>query len=230
MDWDSYSYLHVYAPHAPQHPSFIIGNRQALTDLCRLIDQALRKDTANKGFFPSDNEGYDVYVGVVKNQMIFRSLEMPYTNQFGEANQQFHFINIQNDPSAPYSPGTLFENRYKSVDKQHNTSWADNNYLQMYASYTHHHEVFIIGNKQALTTLCKLIDQALTEDQAVDDFFASDDQGYNVCVAVIAEEAIFQSLEMPYTEQFGEINLYLYYAKLNDKTQPPYSPVILFPE
>ncbi len=106
--WKYHSYLHVYAQHSHHHESFIVGNRGALVELRSLIDLALSNNTSVGGFFPSDDEGYSLYVGVVENEEVFQSLEMPYTEQFGEKNSNKYFLNLEEDLKAPYSPIILF--------------------------------------------------------------------------------------------------------------------------
>ena len=108
MSWEYHKYLHIYAQHSQHCESFIVGNREALIELRKLIDKALINDTSVSDFFPSDEEGYELFVGVVENEDIFNSLEMPYTEQFGEYNNNYYFINLKQDPKAPYSPVILF--------------------------------------------------------------------------------------------------------------------------
>lgn len=65
--------------------------------------------TAASGrFFSSDDEGYEVYVGMVNDEDVFNSLEMLYTEQFGDKNNHSMFLNLKNDP--PYDVVTIFEN------------------------------------------------------------------------------------------------------------------------
>lgn len=111
MSWDYHKYLQVYAQHTHHQESFIIGNRKGLTELRNLIDKALKEETAMGDFFPSDEEGYQLYVGLVEEEGTFCSFEMPYTEQFGDHNQNFHFVNSNVDPNAPISPVVLFQNK-----------------------------------------------------------------------------------------------------------------------
>ncbi len=110
MSWNDYKYLHIYAQHAHHQESFIVGNRKALIDLRRKIDQALANGTSIGTFFPSDDEGFQLFVGVVEDEDKFNSLEMPYTEQFGEVNHNNYFLNLKDDSNAPYSPVILFPN------------------------------------------------------------------------------------------------------------------------
>lgn len=116
MSWDYHKYLHIYAQHTHHQESFIVGNKEALLELRNLIDHALKEGEAKGVFFPSDEEGYPLYVSLVDNEDSFLSLEMPYTEQFGDYNQSFHFINTKNDPNAPYSPATLLKQDEKGEE------------------------------------------------------------------------------------------------------------------
>ncbi|WP_243290830.1 hypothetical protein [Bacillus sp. FJAT-47783] len=116
MSWKEYKYLHIYAQHSHHHESFIVGNRGALIELRTLIDNALTNNTSMGNFFPSDDEGYQLYVGVVEDEDMFMALEMPYTEQFGERNHHNYFINLKQDPKAPYSPVILFPDEGKKEE------------------------------------------------------------------------------------------------------------------
>lgn len=110
MSWDYHDYIHVYAQHSHHQESFIVGNKQALIQLRSLIDKALAEGTSKGVFFPSDDEGFDLYVAVVENEDLFQSLEMPYTEQFGDMNHHNYYVNQKDDPNAPFSPIILFPN------------------------------------------------------------------------------------------------------------------------
>ncbi|WP_145524323.1 hypothetical protein [Virgibacillus sp. SK37] len=116
MSWDYQKYLHVYAQHSHHQESFIVGNREALLELRKLIDIALSNGKSVGDFFPSDDEGFQLYVGVVESEDTFNSLEMPYTEQFGEINHNNYFINLKDDPRAPYSPVILFPDNEKEEE------------------------------------------------------------------------------------------------------------------
>lgn len=110
-------YLHVYAQHSYHQESLIVGNREGLLELRRLIDKALVQGTSASGmFFPSDDEGYEVYVGMVNDEKLFRSFEMPYTEQFGKKNDHSMFLNLNNDPNAPYDVFKIFQNTEKEEE------------------------------------------------------------------------------------------------------------------
>ena len=116
MSWKYHKYLHIYAQHSHHHESFIVGNRKALIELRNLIDKALVNNTSVGNFFPSDEEGYELYVGVVESEDTFNSLEMPYTEQFGENNSHNYFLNLKQDPKAPYSPIIIFSDEDKKEE------------------------------------------------------------------------------------------------------------------
>ena len=60
-------------------------------------------------------------------------------------------------------------------------------------------------------------------------FFASDEEGYPLYIGVVKEEAIYNSIELLYTELVVDRHSYPYFHHLKDKKEPPYSSVILFP-
>ena len=111
MSWEYHKYLHIYAQHTHHFESFIVGNRKALIELRKLIDEALVNNTSVGNFFPSDEEGYELHVRVIENEDTFNSLEMPYTEQFGKINNNIYFINLKQDPNAPYSPARFFTDK-----------------------------------------------------------------------------------------------------------------------
>lgn len=116
MSWKHQLYLHVYAQHTNHQESFIVGNRQALLELRNLIDQALIEGkAASGGFFSSDDEGYEMYVATIKDEDVFQSLEMPYTEQYGDHNDHKHFINLTNDPNAPYDVISVFQDTDEKI-------------------------------------------------------------------------------------------------------------------
>lgn len=108
-------------------------------------------------------------------------------------------------------------------------SWKHQLYLHVYAQHTNHQESFIVGNKQALLELRDLIDQALVEGKAVGGgFFSSDDEGYEMYVATIKDEDTFQSLEMPYTEQYGAQNDHSHFINIKNDQNAPYDVITVF--
>ena len=109
MSWNDFKHLQVYAQHSHHHESFIVGNKQALIELRDLIDQAIKEGEAMGDFFPSDGEGYQLYISLVNDEHTLNSLEMPYTEQYGEKNEHFQFLNLNDDPKSPYHPVTLLK-------------------------------------------------------------------------------------------------------------------------
>ena len=73
-----------------------------------------------------------------------------------------------------------------------------------------------------------MIDEALQEGEAVRDFTASDGEDYQSFVIKVSDndEALFESIEMPYTVQFGDVNNTYFVNKKTDINAPFY-PVIL---
>ncbi|AMQ07130.1 hypothetical protein [Sporosarcina psychrophila] len=110
--------MQVYAQHAHHLESIIVGNREGLIELRNAIDQALDKGTGKGNLFPSDDEGYELYVSLIPDEehKVFSLLELPYTIQFGEKNTQCLFpYGEYDDKEAPYSPATLFNDEdYKN--------------------------------------------------------------------------------------------------------------------
>ena len=113
MSFKDEKYLHVYAPHMPHHESFIVGNREALLELKRLIDIAINEGEAKGNFFSSDDEGYETFVFNVSDDdgRLFESLEMPYTEQYGESNNNMYFVNDIKELKNPYSPIVLLKKK-----------------------------------------------------------------------------------------------------------------------
>lgn len=96
-----------------------------------------------------------------------------------------------------------------------------------------HQESFIVGNKEALLELREIIDEALREDSGEEEseryFTSSDGEGYQVLVIKMQDDDVelFESLEMPYTMQYGEVNSNIFFVNNTEKNNAPYSPAIL---
>lgn len=95
----------------PHGESFIVGNKKALLQLKKMIEEALEEGESEKYFTPSDGEGYQVIVIKVSegNTGRFESLEMPYTEQYGEDNNNMYFVNDIGNLEKPYSPVVLLK-------------------------------------------------------------------------------------------------------------------------
>ena len=108
-------------------------------------------------------------------------------------------------------------------------NWKEENYLHVYAPYMPHHESFIVGNKKALLALRDMIDEALQEGAAEQDFTSSDGEGYQAFVLQVSEDeaTTFEALEMPYTMQYGEVNSNCFFVNETKRPNAPYSPVVL---
>jgi len=81
-DWFNFkrlNFLQVYAQHFHHLESFIEGNNEGLIELRNAIDQALEKGTGKANLFPSDDEGYELYVPLIpdEEQKAFSLLELP---------------------------------------------------------------------------------------------------------------------------------------------------------
>lgn len=107
MTFQNEKYLHIYAQHSPHDDAAIVGNKLALTELRRAIDEALEEHESEGYVIASDGEGYEVYVVRIENeeQELFESLEMPYITQYGEVNSHIYFVNggKENKPPNPVS-------------------------------------------------------------------------------------------------------------------------------
>ena len=92
-----------------------------------------------------------------------------------------------------------------------------------------HHESFIIGNKKSLLELRGMIDEALREEESERYFTSSDGEGYQAFVIKIPDDEVelFESLEMPYTMQYGDVNSNIFFVNSTKKPNAPYSPVTL---
>lgn len=105
------SFIHFYAQYMPHHESFIVGNKKALLELKKMIDEALHDGEAVRDFTSSDGEDYQAFVIKVSDndEALFESIEMPYTAQFGDDNNNTYFVNGGADINAPYSPAILLK-------------------------------------------------------------------------------------------------------------------------
>lgn len=71
----------------------------------------MNKGTEKGNLFPSDDEGFELYVSLIPDEKhkVFSLLEFPYTILFGVKNMQCFFpYGEYDDKEAPYSPTTLF--------------------------------------------------------------------------------------------------------------------------
>ena len=108
-------------------------------------------------------------------------------------------------------------------------TFKDEKYLHIYAQHTPHYESFIVGNKKALLELRETIDEALKEGESDKYFTPSDGEGYQVFVIKVSDDdmALFESLEMPYTMQYGEVNSNMFFVNDTKDPSAPHSPVVL---
>lgn len=108
-------------------------------------------------------------------------------------------------------------------------TFQDEKYLHVYAPHMPHHEAVIVGNRSALLELRSVIDAALADGEAEGVFVSSDLEGYEVIAVKLGDEEaeLFDSLEMPYTEQYGGVNNHMYFVNELNGRQTPNSPAIL---
>ena len=111
MSLKDMKYLQIYAQHSQHFEAFIVGNREGLLELRKMIDETLKKGTSEGNFFPSDDEGYQAYIALIPDEKeeLFQSLELPYTDQFGYGNSNQSYCHETTDEDAPYSPIMLFK-------------------------------------------------------------------------------------------------------------------------
>lgn len=111
MTFKDTNFIHIYAQYMPHHESFIVGNKKALLELKKMIEEALQEGEASGDFTSTDGEDYQAFVIKVSDQdeALFQSIEMPYTAQFGDANNNTYFVNGKTDRDAPYSPVKLLK-------------------------------------------------------------------------------------------------------------------------
>ncbi|HLR68659.1 MAG TPA: hypothetical protein VK105_16295 [Virgibacillus sp.] len=106
-------FLHVYAQDFPHDGSVITGNKLALLELKRAIDEALKEGESEGNFTASDGEGYELYVVKIEDdeQKLFDSLEMPYVSQYGDTNSHIYYVNGKDDDDLPNPIGYLWERK-----------------------------------------------------------------------------------------------------------------------
>jgi len=69
---------HIYGQQMWHGDAFIVGNRAALLSLRNALDQALQFGEKKEVFFPTDEEGYDLYVNCVEDEFYWGQLDSPY--------------------------------------------------------------------------------------------------------------------------------------------------------
>lgn len=86
-------------------------------------------------------------------------------------------------------------------------------HVQVYAQHRHHDPAYIIGNDKGLRELIRALETARATGCGHAAVFPSDRQGYDILIRKLEplEDKPFESLEMPYTEQYGFQNSHCYY-------------------
>ncbi|MGE6630561.1 hypothetical protein [Bacillus sp. NPDC077027] len=75
---------------------------------------------------------------------------------------------------------------------------------QLYAQDSWHMEACIIGNKEGLLELRDAIDVALQKKIGVAHLFPADYEGYETYVALVDEDEVFESLCLPYRDEYAQ--------------------------
>ncbi|WP_303967858.1 hypothetical protein [Sporosarcina ureae] len=105
--------LHIYAQEFPHDGALIVGNKLALLELRRAIDEALKGRESKGHLTASDGEGYRAYVFRIEDdeRELFESLEMPYITQYGDVNSHMYFVNGGKENKPPNPIGILWERK-----------------------------------------------------------------------------------------------------------------------
>ena len=69
---------HIFGQKSWHGDAYVIANRTALLELKEGIDVALKFEETRLSFFPSDGEGYELYIKCVGEDFEWEDLEMPY--------------------------------------------------------------------------------------------------------------------------------------------------------
>ncbi|GLJ01878.1 hypothetical protein [Bacillus sp. YKCMOAS1] len=83
-DDDVLGLCNIYAQQTHHFEAFILGNRKGLLELRNAIDKALETGCSTSTLFPSDYEGYDVYVALVEEEQRFKKLTTPYVEEYAQ--------------------------------------------------------------------------------------------------------------------------------------------------
>lgn len=71
---------HIYGQGMWHGDAFIVGNRTALEEMRNAIDIALKYGEISTTLFPSDEEGYDLFISCVDDRFNWDLVDMPYHN------------------------------------------------------------------------------------------------------------------------------------------------------
>ncbi|MGM9929973.1 MAG: hypothetical protein ACI35P_18695 [Bacillus sp. (in: firmicutes)] len=69
---------HFFGQQSWHGDAYLIANRTALLELREAIDTALKYDESRLDLFPSDGEGYDLYIKCTEDDFDWETLDMPY--------------------------------------------------------------------------------------------------------------------------------------------------------
>jgi hypothetical protein len=78
--------------------------------------------------------------------------------------------------------------------------------LHIYGQAGFHDDVWVVGDREALTLLADAVNRALAVGRATTpDVFCSDGEGYAACVRVMQpDDADWRHLAMPYTAEYAQ--------------------------
>jgi hypothetical protein len=95
----------------------MVANKEGIQELIEVLNKALIEGESKTNLFPSDGEGYDLYIKLLDNndEDLFESLEMPYTEQFGPVNTNIFYEHNHKDINVPYPSKILFKNDESSI-------------------------------------------------------------------------------------------------------------------
>jgi len=77
--------LHIHPPEAWHGDAFLVANRDGLTILKRVIEQALSEGKAHDVMCAADREGYDLWIQVIDSPLEGEDWEraaLPYTDEY----------------------------------------------------------------------------------------------------------------------------------------------------
>lgn len=93
---DENDFLHIYGQRFWHDAGFIVGDRASLTKLKKAIEVALEHEEAKVTMFPSDGEGFDLYIKCMKDDEDWDALASPYHEEmpYFEGAKESHPRNV----------------------------------------------------------------------------------------------------------------------------------------
>lgn len=80
-------YLHVHAQPYWHAPAFIVGTREGLMELARILLNAVHDGKDSAEFMTSDGEGYSILVAKIKDVDFYKAIT-PYTDEVAGDNRE----------------------------------------------------------------------------------------------------------------------------------------------